>query len=723
MAAPRLWYTVERVAGIPLRLFFLLMALWVWQDGASPWFRGPTMPAGWGYAAFLLLSALWVWTVGERRSPRWLAPAQGLDLVFLAYTVATSGRLAGPPVWLFGLWVAKQAILATAWPFWYGVTLLAPLAYAGAVYAYARTWTFVWDPAFQQGYALLLATLATGWGLSRYLHALQEALARERADLAEKTRVLQQTASDLGARVLELRALQEIAHQLSSSLHLEEAIDIVIHRAQDLFDLPRVALLVPDDTGGEGQVAWSDGRHIHGRPLPPLPADLIHAFTRAAATTLTPAEETPITRFLYAHLPAAWRTLPLVTIPLVTRRRLVALLVLAPERPTFDERQEQLAESFAFLAATAIENARLYENVLEQRQELEAVLQGIGDAVVVTDAAQKLLLVNPVAQRTFRLGDAALGQPLATQIDNPDLLALIEEALTAPEEVHVRDIAFTFPGEKPRTFQAVASAVRIPARGARAVVTVLRDITAQKELERMKSNFLSVVSHELKTPLHSIKGFVEIIRMGKAGPITELQADFLTTVKEQTQVLQRMIEDLLVFSRLEAGQLHLHVEEVSLAEIATQVVQKLRPIAEEKGLTLDNRVPPDLPDVEGDYMRLEQVLTNLVENAIKFTPSGGRVVLGGEDRGETVCLWVRDTGIGIPESEQERIFERFYQVDASERRAYRGAGLGLTICKHIVERHHGRIWVRSRPGEGSTFYVELPKRLPAVSQPLDFYTE
>ncbi len=121
-------------------------------------------------------------------------------------------------------------------------------------------------------------------------------------------------------------------------------------------------------------------------------------------------------------------------------------------------------------------------------------------------------------------------------------------------------------------------------------------------------------------------------------------------------------------------------------------------------------------------MRMEQVLTNLVENALKFTPKGGKVLIDGRDEGEKVRVWVSDTGIGIPESEQERIFDRFYQVDTSERRAYRGAGLGLTICKYIVERHHGRIWVRSTPGRGSTFYIELPKRLPPIREPLDFYT-
>ncbi|MCK4449603.1 MAG: HAMP domain-containing histidine kinase, partial [Anaerolineae bacterium] len=238
---------------------------------------------------------------------------------------------------------------------------------------------------------------------------------------------------------------------------------------------------------------------------------------------------------------------------------------------------------------------------------------------------------------------------------------------------------------------------------AQGVVAVLRDITAQKELERMKSNFLSVVSHELKTPLHSIKGFVEIILMGKTGAINELQRDFLGTVKQQTDLLQRQINDLLEFSRLESGQVKLYVEEVALPTLVARVLNKLAPLAQEGELTLHNRLPSDFPAVEGDRLRLEQVLTNLVENGLKFTLPGGDVTVDGVDLGDQVQITVSDTGIGVPPTERDRVFDRFYQVDSSAERAYRGAGLGLTICKHIVAHHGGRIWLEDNEPQGSRF--------------------
>ena len=246
----------------------------------------------------------------------------------------------------------------------------------------------------------------------------------------------------------------------------------------------------------------------------------------------------------------------------------------------------------------------------------------------------------------------------------------------------------------------------------RGVAVVMRDITSQKEIEQIKSDFLSVVSHELRTPLHSIKGFVEIILMGRTGEINELQRDFLTTVKESTTNLQRLIDDLLEFSRMEAGQIKLKPEEIAVREVAARVIDQLGPLAEEGQLMLENRVPESLPNIEADPMRIEQVLTNLVSNACKFTPAGGSVTIEAQDFGNQVRIAVRDTGIGIPQEEQARIFQRFYQVEGGATRSYTGTGLGLTISKFIVEHHYGRIGVESEEGEGSTFFFVLPIKLP-----------
>jgi len=306
--------------------------------------------------------------------------------------------------------------------------------------------------------------------------------------------------------------------------------------------------------------------------------------------------------------------------------------------------------------------------------------------------------------------------------DSP-LLSVIEETLSSTQQPIVRELELvTARDGRAHTYQALASPMSGIEGARHGVVTVLRDITARVELERMKTNFLSVVSHELKTPLHSIKGFVEIILLGKTGPVNELQRDFLGTVKEQTNQLQRLINDLLEFSRMEAGQIKLRMEPITVGDLVADVATKLGPQAANGKVSIMNQVAVNFATIEADPMRIEQVVTNLVDNAIKFTPPGGVINVHGREDAEMVELRISDSGIGIPLEEQQRIFDRFYQVDGGSNRLYKGTGLGLSICKHIVEHHGGRIWVESpgADGQGATFCFRLPRRQAGREAVLDF---
>ncbi|MCD6290160.1 MAG: PAS domain-containing protein [Anaerolineae bacterium] len=704
----------ERRVGIPGRWGLVLLGLILAALGPSQPFAGGLPPE---FLAFTAFAAVWTWLLvlregSLRRKAAILWVSYLADVLYASSLIGRYGGLASPLYLLYGL-LALRAMLyspglsGVLWvPFSFGPLYVLTLVLSSGGIA------FLADPVFLQRYLALL-----GWVIAAVIIAramarrrteiaqLKEALANQAQDLEQKAQVLQRTAADLGDRVLELRSLQELALSLSSTLHLEEVLQLVVDR---------LAAVSP---GREGAAAlWDPGRselygvRSDGRTLQLRVDDdqgLIEAL--AQGRTLTVQGGTP-SRCAAARL---WPGRSCLIVPLIARGQPIGALFLAgSSEDAFDEKTRQLAASFAYLAATAIENARLYHDVWEKSRELEAVLQGIGDGVVVTDRTGALVLMNPVAADIFGLEEVpATGVPLALTIRHEPFLQLIGETLAQGHE-EIRDLEVQEIDGRVRTYQALASPVRDATGAPGGVVTVLRDVTAQKELERMKSNFLSVVSHELRTPLHSIKGFVEIILMGKTGPINELQRDFLGTVKEQTAVLQRQIDDLLEFSRLESGQIRLQIEPTWLGTVARNVQDKLTPLAESAGLTLINQVPADLPAIDGDQIRLEQVITNLVENAIKFTPAGGRVILNGRDLGEEVEISVQDTGIGIPPSEQERVFDRFYQVDGGANRLYRGTGLGLTICKHIVERHHGRIWVESNPHvrPGSTFYVRLPKQ-------------
>jgi signal transduction histidine kinase len=231
-----------------------------------------------------------------------------------------------------------------------------------------------------------------------------------------------------------------------------------------------------------------------------------------------------------------------------------------------------------------------------------------------------------------------------------------------------------------------------------------------EEVDRLKSAFLSTVSHELRTPLSSIRGFVEIILAGRTGPLNDLQRDFLGSVLVSTKQLHRMVEDIMQLSLAEAGQLGLVCEPTDLTEVATTVARLLRPQADAAGVTLESLLPRSLPPVECDAARIEQVLANLLGNAIKFTAAGGQVSMTAGHTVDGAWVSVQDTGPGVPVSEQHRVFDRLYQVQHGLNRSHGGAGLGLTIARYLVEGHGGQITLTSEPGQGATFTVRLPWR-------------
>jgi signal transduction histidine kinase len=828
-----------RVMDVPSRWVLLAVGAWVfWRMRSLGW----SIPWAWvvgGYALVAtIVTAFWLSRTDRRYIPdkgmgRLSAfvvyAAYAVDAFFAATLIWCDGGLSSPLYLLFTLLALKAVAFAgvartarpTPMPEFQNLQDFGSLALPGMVwvpFAFGPLYTvalrlaagnfaFLADRVFLDRYLLLWAWLA---GLVVVAHklaqrtaqaaALESALVQQQLALAQKTEVLQRTATDLGDRVQELRSLQEVAKALASTLRAEETLQVIVERLRGVTGSSHcaVALLEAENTPAARQIQnlksairnenvpgkeWEDG-YLDGTlagegggvqpfylPLAAEPPTL-EALRENRSVRARPAGtgRTPLGQLLGDKT--------YVVTPLISRGQPIGTLYLAENgSAAAGAKIEQLVASFAYFAATAIENARLYGDAWEKRRELEAVLAGIGDGVVVADPDLRLVLVNPVARNILGLVESraggeeessagaaypASGEGFASapgNIANGGLrgddasaafMELLAETLQSQREV-IRELdlrnvpagggegeptaagiedhtgsktgAEGVAGNGKRTYGALASPVLNTDGEVSGVVAVLRDITAQKELERMKSNFLSVVSHELRTPLHSIKGFVEIILMGKTGPVTELQEDFLKTVRTQTTVLQRMIDDLLEFSRMEAGRVKLHLAEVSLPAVAHAVVMKLAPLAEEAGLQLYLALPDDLPEINGDRVRLEQVLTNLVENAIKFTPSGGQIHVSGERAGDRVRLTITDTGIGIPPAEQGKIFDRFYQVDGSERRAYRGTGLGLSICKHIVERHNGRVWVESDgvPGHGSRFHVELPVELKLPEEPtIDF---
>ncbi|MCX7853460.1 MAG: ATP-binding protein [Caldilineales bacterium] len=702
----------------------LVTGLGLWLTGVAPWLAPGWVLGGYGVLT-LTVAVLRRWHV-QRRTV-WDGLGYGVDLGLVAWLLYVTGGLASPFWPLLGLqalfpvfYVSRPELIVL------GAFAGGPL-YALVLARHGGHFAFLTDSVFLARYLVLFVLALIATVAAESLHRLRrrqaelvETLARREMELDSQTRRLQRTAADLGDRVLQLRALQEMARGLATTLDLPETLQVLVERLAALAEARCAAVALLDDDGETLRgvaAATADGALRDFRFDVPMTADDIRLL--AAGHIVAAASEDVLG---LASLRALWGLEHILCLPLVLRNRPLGALYLADDRPDFDtERRRQWLDSFSYFAAAAVENARLYRAVADKSRELEAILAGIGDGVLVVDADLQLVLMNPVAATIFDLEAPPVGLPLRGLIAHADLLSLLEAVVAAPDRPQVREIAV---GSPPRgaVYQALAAPLVVDDTLV-GIATVLRDITTQKELERMKSNFLSVVSHELKTPLHSIKGFVDIILMGKTGPVSAIQRDFLETVKQQTDHLQRMIDDLLEFSRLESGRVTLRLQPVDLPVVVEAVVEKLTPLAASAEVALINLVPEDLPTIAADPWRLEQVVTNLVDNAIKFTPAQGRVTIRARDTGDFIEVSVEDTGIGIPADQLERVFERFYQVDGGVNRLYKGTGLGLTICRHLVEHHGGRIWATSELGRGTTFTFTISRHLqPTEGAALDFTT-
>jgi two-component system phosphate regulon sensor histidine kinase PhoR len=345
-----------------------------------------------------------------------------------------------------------------------------------------------------------------------------------------------------------------------------------------------------------------------------------------------------------------------------------------------------------------------------QKRQTEAILYSLHDAVLVVDGSDRLLMANEPAARLFgcEAGSTRL-TPIAEVIDptHGEFVELLRQSRRQRTEATKRELVFV-QEDRPRTFETIISCVQEDGKAA-SVVAVLHDVTKEKEISQMKNDFVSHVSHELKTPLASITAYSEMLADGEADD-EETRKEFYAVIQSQAQRLNRLIEDILNISRIESGLIKVKKEQASLTILIEEQMQMIRSYAEEKNITVTSGHPIVYDQVYVDKDMISQVIINLLSNAVKYTPAGGRVTVGTEvdETARLVRVTVTDTGVGIPEDEIGHLFEKFYRVAANKKQA-KGTGLGLNLAKQIVEKvHGGRMFVTSKVGVGSTFGFELP---------------
>jgi signal transduction histidine kinase/CheY-like chemotaxis protein len=342
--------------------------------------------------------------------------------------------------------------------------------------------------------------------------------------------------------------------------------------------------------------------------------------------------------------------------------------------------------------------------LVEERERTDAVLAAAADGLVLIASDGHVDCANPAAYRMLsRTARSLLGKKVSVEaLVGVKSASTLASSPGEPVEVHLAD------GDAPVVATARLAEVDDASGRHLGTVLALHDITAEREIADMKNEFVSTVSHELRTPLTSIKGYVDLILDGDAGEINDIQREFLGIVKENSDRLVELINEMLDISRIESGRVHLKIEPMSVADSVEGAVDTFRGVLAQTGRTVNVHVPTGLPPVAADRDRVGQVLINLVSNALKYSPAGGDVSVEAHHHGDMIVISITDHGLGISRADLKRLFTKFYRVDSAMTREIGGTGLGLSICKTIIELLGGEIGVKSAVGKGSTFWFSLP---------------
>ena len=368
----------------------------------------------------------------------------------------------------------------------------------------------------------------------------------------------------------------------------------------------------------------------------------------------------------------------------------------------------QLSHNFNLMADRIQEQI---DTISEEHRRSETILTNMGEGVLLVNGASEITYANPTAISMLELPDTYIGKALIEINRIPELQALLKKA-EQTETIAFAEIQLG------NLREPEAEVTVVPVSAGQEYIIVIHDVTKERQLERIRADFVANVSHELRTPLTTIRGYAETLLNGNSVR-TKTGEQFIVKILNHSNQLTNLVSDLLELSRLELGEVELKRSPCALGTFHEPVLDVFEPLLEESGLVLKWEIPEKFPKVNVDRQLFMQILVNLIDNAIKYTPDGGAITVsakisardgteGAEISSEEIILSVADTGIGIPMESQLRVFERFYRVDAGRAREMGGTGLGLAIAKHIALSHNGRIWLESTLGQGSIFSVAVP---------------
>jgi two-component system, OmpR family, phosphate regulon sensor histidine kinase PhoR len=503
----------------------------------------------------------------------------------------------------------------------------------------------------------------------------------------------QRNTKSLRMQLDELKTLGKISRTVTSSLDLDSVLEAVVDAAVEITNAEEGSLLLIDDVSGE----------LYMRAARNFQEDFVRTFRlpvhdSLAGEVLRTGKPLIIDEEHPQKIKTSYLVHTLIYVPLAIKGKVIGVLGVdnRSSGSMFNEHHLTLISAMADIAAIAIENAKLFTHTEIERNKLETILQNIEDCVILADSNRELLFINRTARLAFGISEREIvtGKLIETVVHNQDLLEIFDQHQN--QSRHRNEITL----DDGRVLNAQFTSIP----GVDLVAVTMQDITRLKELNKIKSDFVNAVSHDIRSPLTAIVGYVDLI--ARTGSLNDQQVEYVRRVQSSVRDITYLINDLLDLGKIEAG-LDTGFETLHLAPIIRQTLDGLQGQLTQKPITLQLQVPADLPQVLGNPMRLRQMITNLVANAIQYTQPGGLVEVMASYEKEQVIFRVRDTGIGISPTDQPFIFEKFFR-GKNVQNSSAGSGLGLSIVKSIVDNHQGRIWVDSVIGQGSTFTVVLP---------------
>lgn len=516
-------------------------------------------------------------------------------------------------------------------------------------------------------------------------------------EIGQLQRAFAQMQRSMRKRLNELSLLLGVSHDVATSIDISQGIPAILRGALRGTGASGARAVVPNPGGGN---PMTFGEGPAAEQMAVLDRVIMTRLRHASELMLSTPEE------IVAALDLESETIlpvpALLAIPLRSHDRFQGILWLGFRQVhSFDLTERNLLSTLSTQAAVLVENARLFSTAESGRRRLAAVLSSTSDAVIVTDQTERILLVNPAAEKIFGLAvDMVRNRPVADVISNEPLAQALLGQDERPQNLEIST-------DDSKVYNAVASTIFSNEGQVFGRVAVLRDITSMKEIDKMKSDFVATVSHDLRSPLTFMRGYATMLPM--VGELTDKQREYVDKITGGIDQMAQMVDDLLDLGRIEGG--------VDLEQNTFEIRPLLKDIASEywqhahlAGIQIQVEVDENISIVSGDLSLIRQAITNLLGNGLKYAPNSGPMILRAQQSNGEIIFSIKDNGPGISKEDQTRLFEKFYRVKARGTEKVKGSGLGLAIVKSIAERHGGRAWVQSQRGNGTTFFLSLPVR-------------